>query len=119
MGEEQEEEMSKEESVCVVLMTYGSPATLHDIPEYLRNIRGGRDPDDALVAEFRRRYERIGGSPLIQITRAQAAALEEELNGLLERIMVMTPTAWWRACGSRHRWSPTWCELPRPNPGGW
>ena len=63
--DEQEEEMSKEESVCVVLMTYGSPATLDDIPGYLRNIRGGRDPDDALVAEFRRRYELIGGSPLI------------------------------------------------------
>jgi protoporphyrin/coproporphyrin ferrochelatase len=76
-----EEEMSKEERVCVVLMTYGSPATLDDIPEYLRNIRGGRDPDDALVAEFRRRYELIGGSPLIPITRAQAAALEKELNG--------------------------------------
>jgi ferrochelatase len=31
------------------------------------------------VAEFRRRYERIGGSPLIPITRAQAAAVEERL----------------------------------------
>jgi ferrochelatase len=79
--EEKEEGTGKGEGVCVVLMTYGSPATLDDIPEYLRNIRGGREPDDALVAEFRRRYELIGGSPLIQITRAQAAALEEELNG--------------------------------------
>jgi len=33
------------------------------------------------VAEFRRRYELIGGSPLIEITRAQAAALEDRLAG--------------------------------------
>jgi protoporphyrin/coproporphyrin ferrochelatase len=63
-------------------MTYGSPATLEDIPAYLRNVRGGREPDEALVAEFRRRYELIGGSPLVRITDAQAAALEAELNGL-------------------------------------
>ncbi len=64
----------------VLLMTYGSPADdLHDLPEYLAAVRGGRAPDDELVAEFRRRYELIGGSPLIQITRAQAAAVEDRL----------------------------------------
>ncbi len=65
-------------------MTYGSPATLEDIPDYLRNIRGGREPDDALVAEFRRRYGLIGGSPLLTITNKQAAALEAELNELAD-----------------------------------
>ena len=65
-------------------MTYGSPATLEDIPAYLRNIRGGREPDDALVAEFRRRYRLIGGSPLLTITNKQAAALEAELNELAD-----------------------------------
>jgi protoporphyrin/coproporphyrin ferrochelatase len=63
-------------------MTYGSPATLDDIPAYLRNVRGGREPDGALVTEFRRRYELIGGSPLLRITNEQAAALQEELDGL-------------------------------------
>ena len=66
--------------VGVVLMTYGSPATLDDIPAYLQNIRGGRAADEALVTEFRRRYKLIGGSPLPRITREQAAALQEELN---------------------------------------
>ena len=61
-------------------MTYGSPATLDDIPTYLQNVRGGRPADDALVAEFRRRYALIGGSPLLRITREQAAALQDELN---------------------------------------
>jgi protoporphyrin/coproporphyrin ferrochelatase len=74
--------MTAGERVCVVLMTYGSPATLDDIPAYLRNIRGGREPDEALVAEFRRRYRLIGGSPLFRITSEQAAALEAELNRL-------------------------------------
>jgi protoporphyrin/coproporphyrin ferrochelatase len=63
-------------------MTYGSPATQDDIPAYLRNVRGGREPDEALVAEFRRRYQLIGGSPLLRITNEQAAALEKELRGL-------------------------------------
>jgi len=64
----------------VILMTYGSPATLDDIPKYLENVRGGRPADDALIAEFRRRYALIGGSPLLRITREQAAALQDELN---------------------------------------
>ena len=64
----------------VLLMTYGSPADdLHDLPEYLAAVRGGRHPSDELVAEFRRRYEAIGGSPLIPIARAQAAAVEARL----------------------------------------
>jgi ferrochelatase len=64
----------------VLLMTYGSPAAdLGDLPAYLAAVRGGREPSDELVAEFRRRYQLIGGSPLISITRAQAAAVEEHL----------------------------------------
>lgn len=73
--------MTERDRVLVVLMTYGSPSTLDDIPGYLRNIRGGREPDDSLVAEFRRRYRLIGGSPLLRITGEQAAGLEKELNG--------------------------------------
>ncbi len=71
--------MSAPRCVGVVLMTYGSPRTLDDVPAYLANVRGGRPADDDLVAEFRRRYRLIGGSPLIEITRAQANALERVL----------------------------------------
>jgi ferrochelatase len=62
-------------------MTYGSPASLDrpDVATYLARVRGGREPADELVDEFARRYERIGGSPLIAITRAQAVALERHL----------------------------------------
>ncbi len=60
----------------VLLMTYGSPDSLDDMPRYLTAVRGGRAPDDELVTEFRRRYALIGGSPLIPITQDQAAALQ-------------------------------------------
>ena len=72
--------MTSNTQVGVMLMTYGSPATLDDIPAYLKNIRGGRTADEELITEFRRRYKLIGGSPLLRITREQAAALQEELN---------------------------------------
>jgi protoporphyrin/coproporphyrin ferrochelatase len=65
----------------VLLMTYGSPDDLEDMPRYLTAVRGGREVSEEVVAEFRRRYEAIGGSPLIPITQAQAAALEERLRG--------------------------------------
>ena len=64
----------------VLLMTFGSPATLDDVPAYLASVRGGRPAPEEVVQEFRRRYALIGGSPLLRITRAQAAALEARLN---------------------------------------
>jgi ferrochelatase len=64
----------------VLLMTYGSPADdLHDLPEYLAAVRGGREAPDELVTEFRRRYRVIGGSPLIPITLMQAKAVQDRL----------------------------------------
>jgi protoporphyrin/coproporphyrin ferrochelatase len=66
--------------VFVILMTYGSPKTLTDVPQYLKNVYGGREPGEENIKEFQRRYDLIGGSPLIKITQAQAAALEDELN---------------------------------------
>jgi ferrochelatase len=69
------------EKTGVLLMTYGSPSSLEreDIRAYLARVRGGREPDAELVDEFTRRYQVIGGSPLIPITRAQAAGLPKSL----------------------------------------
>ena len=69
-----------QQHVSVILMTYGSPATLDDIPTYIKNVYGGREPGEEIITEFRRRYALIGGSPLLRITREQAEALQEELN---------------------------------------
>lgn len=73
--------MSGSGSRGVLLMTYGSPASLEreDVRAYLARVRGGREPDPELVDEFTRRYRVIGGSPLIDITRSQATALEASL----------------------------------------
>lgn len=63
--------------VGVLLLTFGSAVTSADVPEYLRSVRGGREPAIEVVEEFRMRYDLIGRSPLIDITLAQAAALQE------------------------------------------
>lgn len=72
--------MAQSSLVGVLLMSFGTAATLEDVPAYLASVRGGRSVPPDLVAEFQRRFGRVGGSPLIRITRDQAAALESFLN---------------------------------------
>ncbi len=62
--------------VGVLLLTFGSAVTSADVPAYLRSVSGGREPSDELIAEFSRRFDLIGRSPLVDITTEQAAALE-------------------------------------------
>jgi ferrochelatase len=67
-------------SSAVLLMAHGTPASLDEMPEYLRVVRGGRPPSPELIAEMRHNYEAIGGrSPLTEITLAQADALSRRL----------------------------------------
>ncbi len=57
--------------------------SLDDVEPYLRDLRGGRPTPDELVEEIRERYRRIGGgSPLVEVTRAQATALGRRLEDL-------------------------------------
>jgi ferrochelatase len=63
-------------------MAYGSPARDNGndgIEPYFTHIRGGRKPSPEALAELRERYRAIGGSPLTEITRAQARALGDRL----------------------------------------
>jgi ferrochelatase len=61
-------------------MAHGTPASLDEMPEYLRLVRGGRPPSAELIEEMRHNYEAIGGrSPLTEITRAQGGALGARL----------------------------------------
>lgn len=64
----------------VLLLTFGSAVTSADVPDYLRSVRGGREPSTEVVDEFRMRYDVIGRSPLIDITLGQATALRELLD---------------------------------------
>lgn len=64
----------------VLLMAHGTPASLDEMPEYLRLVRGGRAPSDELIEEMRHNYAAIGGrSPLTELTQAQAVALRTRL----------------------------------------
>jgi protoporphyrin/coproporphyrin ferrochelatase len=85
-------------TVGVLVMAYGGPDTLDDVGPYLLDVRGGRETPPAMVEEIRERYAKIGGrSPILERTRAQAAALDAALNGGGARFTV--------AVGMRH-WHP-------------
>lgn len=68
-------------TIAVLMMAYGSPESTDDLEAYLLDIRGGRATSPELVEEIKERYELIGGrSPLLDLTKQQADALERELN---------------------------------------
>ena len=71
--------LSRELKTGVLCMAYGSPDGDEGIERYYTHIRGGRVPSPEALAELRERYHSIGGSPLTEITRAQARALAARL----------------------------------------
>jgi protoporphyrin/coproporphyrin ferrochelatase len=69
-------------SDAVVLMAYGSPERLVDVPAYYADIRGGRPIAPEHLEDLVERYRRLGieeSSPLNAITERTRAALEAEL----------------------------------------
>ena len=69
-------------STAVVLMAYGSPNRIEDVPAYYADIRGGRPIRPELLDDLVARYRRLGieqSNPLNEITEATRAALEAEL----------------------------------------
>jgi protoporphyrin/coproporphyrin ferrochelatase len=67
---------------AVVLMAYGSPERLDDVPAYYADIRGGRPVRQEILDDLVERYRVLGieeGSPLNAITEETRAALEREL----------------------------------------
>lgn len=68
------------DTVGVLLLAYGTPASLSDVGEYYTHIRRGRPPTPELLEELTGRYRAIGGSsPLLAIARDQASGLERLL----------------------------------------
>jgi protoporphyrin/coproporphyrin ferrochelatase len=66
---------------AVLLLAHGTPETVEQIPEYLRNVVSGRPVPQTVVEEIQHRYALIGHSPLTEITFAQAKLVQTELNG--------------------------------------
>ncbi len=67
------------EHTAILLLAHGTPETLNDIPEYLRNVTSGRPLPAEAIEEITHRYGLIGQSPLTHITFEQAALLEQEI----------------------------------------
>jgi ferrochelatase len=66
--------------VGVLVMAYGGPESLEELPGYLADIRAGRPTPRAVLDEITENYRAIGGrSPLLDVTRRQVAALASEL----------------------------------------
>jgi ferrochelatase len=67
---------------AVILMAYGSPERIADVPAYYADIRGGRPIAPENLEDLVSRYRRLGiedSNPLNAITESTRAALESEL----------------------------------------
>ena len=66
--------------IGVLVMAYGGPASLEEIPGYLADIRAGRPTPKVVLDEITANYRSIGGSsPLLEVTQRQVDALAGEL----------------------------------------
>ena len=83
-------------SPAVILMAYGSPDRLSDVPAYYADIRGGRPVRPELLEDLVSRYRALGiddsdsDSPLNVVTEQTRAALERSLG-----ISVLTGMRHW------------------------
>lgn len=85
--------------IGVLIMAYGGPNNLEEIPGYLADIRSGRPTTTAVLEEITNNYRQIGGkSPLLEFTQAQVSAIQTYLD----------PEKYKLYLGMRH-WSP-WIE---------
>lgn len=64
---------------AVLLLAHGTPETVDQIPEYLRNVVSGRPMPQQVIEEIQHRYSLIGRSPLTELTLEQARLTEDEL----------------------------------------
>jgi ferrochelatase len=85
--------------IGVLIMAYGGPNSLEEIPGYLADIRSGRPTPMRILKEISGNYQQIGGkSPLLEITKRQVAAIQAQSDTEKFRFYL----------GMRH-WSP-WIE---------
>jgi protoporphyrin/coproporphyrin ferrochelatase len=81
---------------AILLLAHGTPETVDQIPEYLRNVVSGRPLPQAVVEEIQHRYSLIGKSPLTEITMEQARLVEQELAANGDSIPVYVGMRNWR-----------------------
>ena len=81
---------------AILLLAHGTPETVEQIPEYLRNVVSGRPMPQAVVEEIQHRYSLIGKSPLTEITYEQARLVEAELAAAGRAVKVYVAMRNWR-----------------------
>src|ERR1700733_12912385 len=81
---------------AVLLLAHGTPETLDQIPEYLRNVVSGRPMPQQVVEEIQHRYSLIGRSPLTDITREQGRLVEAKLAAAGHPVAVYIGMRNWR-----------------------
>jgi len=81
---------------AVLLLAHGTPETVDQIPEYLRNVVSGRPLPAAVVEEIQHRYSLIGKSPLTEITLEQGRLVEAELTAAGRPVPVYVGMRNWR-----------------------
>jgi protoporphyrin/coproporphyrin ferrochelatase len=81
---------------AVLLLAHGTPETVEQIPEYLRNVVSGRPMPQAVIEEIQHRYSLIGRSPLTEITFQQAKLVEAELAAGGQTVPVYVGMRNWR-----------------------
>ncbi len=81
---------------AVLLLAHGTPETVEQIPEYLRNVVSGRPLPQTVIEEIQHRYSLIGHSPLTGITLEQARLVEAQLAADGAQIPVYVGMRNWR-----------------------
>jgi ferrochelatase len=81
---------------AVLLLAHGTPETVEQIPEYLRNVVSGRPLPQHVIEEIQHRYGLIGRSPLTELTMEQARLTAEELARMGEAVPVYVGMRNWR-----------------------
>ncbi len=81
---------------AVLLLAHGTPQTVEQIPEYLRNVVSGRPLPQAVVEEIQHRYALIGRSPLTEITLEQGRLAEADLAASGHAVPVYVGMRNWR-----------------------
>jgi len=81
---------------AVLLLAHGTPETVEQIPEYLRNVVSGRPLPQTVIEEIQHRYSLIGRSPLTEITFKQGSLIEAELAASGAKVRVYVGMRNWR-----------------------
>jgi protoporphyrin/coproporphyrin ferrochelatase len=81
---------------AVLLLAHGTPETVEQIPEYLRNVVSGRPMPQHVIEEIQHRYSLIGRSPLTELTFEQARLTQAELERAGHAVRVYVGMRNWR-----------------------